>query len=159
MMKRQEILNRALNSLEDKDGNLDAHKVLAAAKNARHPLHIGWGFDWDDKSAARKYNLDVARNLIRLRVRVETSVEIVRCPAYVRNPSREADEPGYRAVSKLRTDRELARESLEAELSRVLSALQRAHAVAVALELAQEFDELLYKVTQLQRTVERKLAA
>lgn len=43
--------------------HLTAEDVLREAENARSPLHKF--FDWDDRSAARKYRLDQARLILR----------------------------------------------------------------------------------------------
>lgn len=42
---------------------LKAEDVLGAAMNPKSPLHKF--FDWDDRSAARKYRLDTARLILR----------------------------------------------------------------------------------------------
>lgn len=59
---------RALRALSRR-GRLTAEAVVKAAKNPRSPLHAC--FEWDDATAAHKYRLYQARNLI-LSVRVKT---------------------------------------------------------------------------------------
>jgi len=54
----------ALRELENKNGQLTPETVFEAARSKNHPLH-NCGFVWDEKEAAHRFNLEVARSLIR----------------------------------------------------------------------------------------------
>jgi hypothetical protein len=155
----RKTLELALKKVEDKNGEIDPHKLLEAARRKEHVLHNGYGFDWNDKSAATKYNLDVARRLISMRVRVVHKTTTVSCPVYVRNPEKQPGEPGYRSIYQIRDEKENARDVVIAELQRVQSALERAKAVAGALGLSSEFGALLEAVTGLRLRAEGSIAA
>jgi hypothetical protein len=61
-MSRDEI-RKALSSIYEKNGCVDAETVVKAAKPKNSPLHDH--FEWNDGEAAHKYRLIQARTMIR----------------------------------------------------------------------------------------------
>lgn len=118
----------------EQDDRITAEAVVEDAKNPKSPLHSF--FEWDVKKAAREHWLDTARELIRsVRVVIEHRTTVVRAVAYVRDPEAGPREQGYRSVSSLATEREMAEEALRYEARRAVAAIRRVKEVAEALEI------------------------
>jgi hypothetical protein len=141
-MKIEKILARM-----EAEGKLTPDAVVERAKLKTSPLHEE--FEWDDTKAGHKWRINQARSLIRT---VHTKVVLhgrrVLVPTYTHDPAR-ASEQGYRAVATLKSSDDLSREALDAELARVLSALERARGVAAALGLESRLEALLIDVMEL----------
>jgi hypothetical protein len=151
---KQEIVQR-LRALEDKYGRLTPEILVRDARNPKSPLHDQ--FDWDVKRAAMAHWLEQARAIIRsVTVIVHEDRCIVRSPVYVRDPAQALSDQGYISVVKLRDDPESARDAVLAEFARAASALRRAHAVASALNLANEVTELYERVEKLREELENR---
>lgn len=122
-------------------GDLTPRRVVEEAHDKDSPLH-GF-FTWDDAAAAHAHRLEQARALIR-RVRVEVTVQehVFRVPAYVHDPRRD-EEGGYVETTRVQSDRDLAIRVVRQEVSRALSALDRAKRVAGALGLVAELEVLI----------------
>lgn len=140
---------------EANDGLLTPDDVLKDARSKSSPLH-GW-FDWDDSSAAHKHRLYQARRLINVieitPVRTER-VELT-VPEYIRDP-RQGDKQGYRQTVAVRSDEELAKESLLYEFERAVGCLRRARAVASGLGLEAELEDLIAKTIHVQKQVQKR---
>ena len=93
---------QALRDLENRGGKLTADIVLEAAKSKSSPLH-GCGFEWDQTEAARKFNLEVARSLIRtVKYKIVTEDHgTIQVPVYVRDPKAEPAAQGYVALQRI----------------------------------------------------------
>lgn len=123
-------------------GKLTPELVLADAEDPTSPLHDT--FTWDNDEAAKLWRIEQARRLIRsVKVSVSYSSVVLAAPRYVRDPDAPSKEQGYIAVPSVVDDRERARRVLHSEMMRVRTLLERAQSVAVVLELANEFNELL----------------
>ena len=128
-------------------GRLTPDSVLRDAQSPKSPLHDQ--FEWDDSAAAKQWRLSQARELIRsIRVEVTVDTRTVSTVRYVRDPAA-GEEQGYVETAKLRTDKDLARDALIAELTAAHSRFERAHSLADVLGLADEFDELKFRVESL----------
>ena len=113
----------AIAELEDRQGRLDAQKVVKAARDEASALHSF--FEWDDTEAAGKYRLDQARELIReVRVEITYHEETVRAIRYVHNVDLEQNAGGYINTARIRRESKPA--VMAAELERVLDMLRRA---------------------------------
>ena len=127
-------------------GDLTPDAVVKSAKDPRSPLH--GAFEWNDKVAGHKYRLQQARALIR---DVHTTVVVhgrrVVVPTYAHDPAR--TEQGYKAVAKIKSSRELARDALDAEVQRILGLLERARGMAHALDLDDRLEALLQGAIEL----------
>ena len=139
----------ALIALADQNGGkLTPELVVQSARSKNSPLHDY--FDWDDKVAGVHWRIQQARELIRsIRIEITTSNVIIKAPRFLRDASVASDEQGYVSVVRLRSDQEMARETVIAEFERAAAALARAKAVAAALDLENKVDELYQQVIRL----------
>lgn len=152
--KIKKAVEARLEQLAQKNaGRLTPEAVVEDARNPRSPLHSF--IDWDDKKAAHQWRLDQARALIRsVRVEIHTEAKTISTVRYVRDPSAK-EAQGYVPVAKLRDDKDMAREAIESEMSRVLATLERAQGLADALGLADEFGTLLRQATAVLERVRK----
>lgn len=131
-------------------GRLTPDNVVDAAQDEASPLHQC--FEWDNDAAAHMFRVEQARHLIRsVRVDVTTSHHTVRVPAFVHDPECERGEQGYVSIRQLSFDEDKSREVVIAEFSRAASALRRARAVAMALGIEEQIDDIS---DQIKRVVE-----
>ena len=138
-----------LASLEQAHGRLTPSVVVTDAKKKTSPLHCL--FVWDMKTAAERYWLDRAREIIQnvKLVASQTETVVIDAPHYVRDPLAGPSEQGYVSIDVLRGDPQLARASLRIEFERVIGALARARSIAVALGLQGEVEDLLVHVIRV----------
>lgn len=142
--KREAIAARLEKIASLNGGRLTPDAVLKDAKSASSPLHDQ--FEWNDSVAAVQWRLAQARELIRsVKVEVQTESRIVSTVRYVRDPSA-GEEQGYVDVNKLRGERGLAVDALLSELKAARALLERAHSLAEALGLSNDFDDLKQRV-------------
>lgn len=150
--KRNDKLTKIIAEIAGKDQRVTAEMVLDYAENKDHPLHEGWGFIWEEKVAARKFNLSVAQSLIAsVKINIRTERLVISSVAYVRDPSLGPKEQGSIAVSLLSQSKADAMEAMEAEAERIASCLKRADGLALSTGLLIEFDEMLESVCGLKR--------
>lgn len=130
-----------LTAIADRNGGrLTPELVVEAARDPASPLHSH--FEWDDPKAAAAHRLDQARTLIRsVKIQVTVADFTLKAPRFVHDPGAERQQ-GYITVAKLRTDEDLARESVVAEFARAAAAMNRARVVAAVLGLSGEIDRL-----------------
>ena len=145
-----------LNSLAAKGrGILTPDAVVEEAKRKSSPLHAYFAARgcWDPKKAQEQWCINVARELIRtVKVEVTNTTFSVRTPAFIRDPS-QAPRQGYASLSRLQSDEDLARRVVVEEFARAGAALARARAVATALGLSEEIDELKVRLDALSERV------
>jgi len=100
-MKLTEQAIAELKALEDGRGRLTPEQVVEAARPAESALHAC--FTWNNSEAAERWRIEEARELIRS-VRIEVTVEDrpIRSIAYVRDPERAGNAPGYVALMRVR---------------------------------------------------------
>lgn len=139
--------------LENERGQLTPTIVVEDAKRKESPLHDL--FDWNVKEAAEKWWLEQARTIIRSVKVVITDEHItVKTPHYVRDPNAKGKEQGYVSVAQLQRDPVAARESLVLECGRAESAMARARGLAKVLNLEDEVDLIITRVSGLREKVE-----
>lgn len=143
-----DAVRQALAALEAANkGILRPEDVVEAARPKGSVLHSS--FTWDNRAAAEAHRINEARTLIRsVRVDITVNRVIVPTPYYMRDP-RLAPEQGYRSLGKLRTDEDLARETILAEFTRAIGALRRAKAIAAALSMSDEIEAIEQQVDAL----------
>ena len=128
-------------------GRITPEAVVEDARDPESPLHDL--FLWDDTEAAHQYRLSQARGVIRsIKVDIRVDRRTVSTVKYVRDESANSHQ-GYVAVAKLRTESELARATVQAELKQVRARLQRARDIADVLGLTEELEALLAQVAHL----------
>lgn len=149
-----DIVEKALRELARAKKVLRPDDVVTAAQPEDSPLHAY--FTWDDTEAAKKWRLEEARALIRS-VRIEVTYEnnILRVPAYLKDPDVPGDEQGYREIRKM-TDREKQQEALLYELERATGALERAMSIASYFGIREKLEEIR---TRIQDVRNLKMAA
>jgi hypothetical protein len=146
--KREAIAARLAKIAKLNGGRVTPDAVLADAQNAKSPLHDQ--FEWDDTVAARQYRLQQARELIRsVKVEITTNTKTVSTVRYVRDPSA-GEAQGYVEVAKLRDDKTLAAEALQAEIRQANALVARARSLAEALGLGAEIEMVAESVDTLQ---------
>ena len=142
---REVIANRLAKIANRNGGLLTPDLVVKDAENSKSPLHDL--FEWDDGIAGHRYRIEQARQVITsVRVVVTTEHKAISTVYYVRDPSAEHNEQGYVSIDALKSDYELARESIVMEFSRAAAYMQRARIHAEALNMAQEVDALIANV-------------
>lgn len=146
-MKLTEAQIERVKMLEDDRGVVTPNAVVSDARKKSSPLHAL--FDWNDKTAAERQRVAVARDVIgSVKVVITMRETTIKAPHYVHDPS--SPKQGYRAVASLRRDEEDAREALRGELTRVAGNLKRAREIAVSLGLEEEVDLMLNQIVGLQ---------
>ena len=149
----KEIVAKRLAEIAGRNnGSLTPDLVVKDAEDSSSPLHEL--FEWDDGIAGHKYRIEQARQVITsVRVVITTEHKAVSTVYYVRDPEAESTEQGYVSIDKLKSDSDLARESIVMEFSRAASYLQRARIHAEALGMAQEVDALIADVQKFKEEV------
>lgn len=147
---RDEIRDRLIEISAANGGVLTPEAVVRDAKDPDSPLH--GQFDWNVETAAAKYWLIQARNIIRT-VHVSVVEERLTAPAWVRDPNAEPDQQGYVSLVRLRSDKDSARSVVVQEFSRAAAAIRRAREVAAFLSLEEVADELIDRIESVKETV------
>ena len=148
--EQKQAIKERLEKLAAKNrGTLTPTRVVMDARDKSSPLHDF--FEWDDGAAAQRYREQQARELIgRFKVEIRTTSRTIFAPAYIRDPRVDPDDQGYTTIAEIRDDAALAKESLMYELSRALSALDRAADIAASLGLGKDFADLLRRAKVIQ---------
>jgi hypothetical protein len=156
-MSTMKIKVAAIKELEDKYGRTSAELLVKAARDKNHPLHKD--FTWDDKKAAHKHRLDVAREIISsVRIIITRKNVKISCVGYVRDPALPTNQQGYVSTTQLCTEREHAEEAVLAEVSRAQSYLERAKELANGLDLEREFEAAMAAAVTLKSRLRRGTA-
>lgn len=140
-MSKREDIAVTLHGLEKSNGRLIPEDVVEAARDPESPLHKH--FTWDDSEAASKQRLHEARTLIRT-VQIEVKVRdipIMVC-GYVRDPEANAKQGGYRNITVVKSEEDLARSAIIDEMKRVASAVSRAKRIAAVLGIVQDIEAI-----------------
>ena len=139
-----------IRSLENTSGQLTPSQLVRDAKDKRSPLHVL--FDWNKNSAAEKYWLWRAREIIgAVTVVITNETTTSRSPVYVHLP--DVKGQGYQSVATLRRNPSQARESLIYTLEMASGHLRRALDLAAPLGMQEQIDALLAEVVGVQRVI------
>jgi len=151
----RENVRLALMALARQDeGRLTADRVVESARPLTSPLHSE--FEWNDGEAAHKYRIVQARKLIQsVTVKVHTTEYTMDAPVFVRDPNVDAKDQGYVSLARAAEDSSTAHEILVTEFGRASSALIRAKAVAAALGLGDELEDLIERLAGLRERAQR----
>lgn len=154
-MSTAKIRAQALKELEDRYGRVTARQLLEAARNKKHPLHRE--FEWNDSKAAERYRLIQAGEIIRS-VRVKVIIDDVRVTSvgYVHDPAAGPNGEGYRHIAHVRSEHDTAIETLEDEIARIVSLLERAKEIAVMLQLEPQFRRSMESTLDLLTAIRRR---
>lgn len=134
---RRRQINAQLHRLAElHDGRLVPDMVIEDARDPSSPLH--GEFEWDDARAAHAHRVSTALKLINgFRVNVSIEERTLNAPAYVRSVQRPVE---YTAIDRVAAERDLAQATLQREAKRVLAALDRMRAIAVALGMGERVE-------------------
>lgn len=150
-MTKPEVV-AALAELEDATGRLTPEQVVDAAEDEGSALHQF--FEWDDSEAARQHRLHQARRLIRsVEVVLRVSRKTVSCIAYIRDPSVDGREQGYRATREVAKDDNDSHEALAYAFSAAAAHLRRARDLAKVFRKEREFADLLESLDLLRSSL------
>lgn len=139
----------AIEATADDAGIVTPDGVVAAATDEESPLHAE--FLWDDSAAAHLHRLAQARHLIR-EIRFEVADaprRVIGLVSYVHRPG--SSGQSYVPLSKVVRNKRLAREVLQAEMTRCEAAISRAREIAGVLNLSAELDALLRETITIKR--------
>jgi hypothetical protein len=148
----KEAVVAALAELEDSTGRLTAEAVVEAAADEASPLYTY--FQWDDNQAAHQYRLHQARKLIRsVEVVLRVSRRTITAIGYIRDPSVDGREQGYRATREIARDDNDSHEALAYAFSSAAAHLRRARDLAKVFRKEREFDDLLQSLNLLRSSL------
>ena len=151
---KKEAVNE-LQTLRKKHGILNPRTVVDFARDENTHLHSY--FDWDDAEAGEKYRLIQARQIIRVVVSVEPSIQKEVRVFVSLTPDRHA-EGGYRSMSNVIADSELRRILLRDAIRELITFQNKYRTLN---ELAGVFDAIrkLDTVSMAERAYEEGAAA
>lgn len=134
-------------------GRLIPAAVVDAARHPQSPLHAH--FEWDDTRAAAAHRIHQARRLIAsVRVVHHREHVTVRSAVFIRDPTLPANEAGYVAVKRLRTNEDAARQAIVAEFQRAVAALHRARSLAVVLDMSAMLEDSIKSIDLMRAQAE-----
>lgn len=149
---------QALRAIARRNGGLLLPEKVLEAAEADPDSPLRPHFTWDDTEAAHKRRLDEARTLIRsVKVVTETATYTVETVAWVQNPNKQGNEPGYVSVESLRSrsKEDDARAVLVNEFKRIGAELMRARALAAVLGQEGTLDDLVARVETARMAAEQ----
>ncbi len=157
-MKVTSAVRERVVALQDENGRLTPAMLVEDARDPNSPLHRL--FDWDDASAAEKQRLHTARQiLVSVKVVVVTEHVSFKAPLMLRDPASPPREQGYVSLVALQKDAVAARAAMLTEFHRAESALSRARNVASVLNLSDEIEALIMRLTGLREVIAGEAAA
>jgi hypothetical protein len=115
---RKEI-DAEINRIYMEYGALTPNLVVEVAKNPKSVLHHL--FEWDNAKAGESFRVAQARAIITsVKVNIITETRKISAVSYVRDPRLASDQQGYISVGTLKTDKDLAKESIKYEFQQGL---------------------------------------
>jgi hypothetical protein len=128
-------------------GVIEVDRVIEAARNPASVMHDE--FPWDVNVAAQIAWRARARELIReCRTIITYADRQLAVPVYVSNP--QTTVGGYIRTVSVARNAAMKRLALEAEVGRIRSAIQRALSLAIAFDLAPQFEAMLQRVVEIE---------
>lgn len=147
---------RAIRALEDYKGRITCESLIDAARDPSHPWHNN--FTWDDSLAAHERRMDQARHIInKIKIQIVMEEKTVSSVSYVRDPALPANEQGYRSVAQIRHEPDSAKKVLREEIERIRAHIQRGANLAAALDLEDEFEDLIRDADALSERLRHRL--
>lgn len=136
----------------DANGGLTARALWESAADPADPLHNM--FEWDNDAAAAKWRDEQARGYISgMRLQVTVSERVLSVPVYVRDVTKEDNEPGYVRTASLANHADRAKKTVLRETAFAAAALHRARSIAASLHCTDPLDELIEKLTRYRETL------
>lgn len=138
---RKEI-DAEISRIYKENGGITPDLVIKAASDPKNVLHHL--FEWDDTKAGNAFRVDQARQIITsVKINIVTESRTISAVSYVRDPRLPSDQQGYISVDKLKTDKDLAKDSIKYEFQRAYAHLHRAKTHAEILGMEDQVSELL----------------
>ena len=138
---RKEI-DAEISRIYNENGSITPDLVIKAAEDPNNVLHHL--FEWDDSKAGNAYRVDQARQIITsVKINIVTESRTISAVSYVRDPRLPSDQQGYISVAKLKTDKDLAKDSIKYEFQRAYAHLHRAKTHAEILGMEDQVSSLL----------------
>jgi hypothetical protein len=107
-------------------------------------------FEWDDAKAGESFRVAQARAIITsVKVNIITETRKISAVSYVRDPRLASDQQGYISVGTLKTDKDLAKESIKYEFHRAYAHLHRAKTHAEILGMEDQVSALLNSLEEV----------
>ena len=138
---RKEI-DAEISRIYSENGSITPDLVIKAAEDPNNVLHHL--FEWDNFKAGNAYRVDQARQIITsVKINIVTESRTISAVSYVRDPRLPNDQQGYISVAKLKTDKDLAKDSIRYEFQRAYAHLHRAKTHAEILGMEDQVSALL----------------
>lgn len=145
-------INAEINRIYQEHNGITPSLLVEEAKNPDSILHHL--FEWDDEKAGHAYRLDQARQIITsVKVNIVSETKMISAVSYVRDPRVPGDQQGYVSIETLRTDKDLAKESIKLEFARAYSHLQKAKLHAEVLNMQNQVGLLLTNLEETQQEI------
>jgi hypothetical protein len=149
MVSVTEEMEERAQALYDQNGIITADLVIEDAKNPSSPFHKA--FEWDVKKAALTCWRETAREIIRnvSYIKIENGQEV----RTLRFLHISGQEQGYQHVAVIKSNRDVAVETLVNEVQILANVLTRVKNVAWVLDLDSQVDELLQQAGVVRKVV------
>lgn len=145
-------INAEINRIYQEHNGITPSLLVEEAKDPNSILHHL--FEWDDEKAGHAYRLDQARQIITsVKVNIISETKMISAVSYVRDPRVPGDQQGYVSIETLKTDKDLAKESIKLEFARAYSHLQKAKLHAEVLNMQNQVGLLLTNLEETQQEI------
>ena len=145
-------INAEINRIYQEHNGITPSLLVEEAKNPDSILHHL--FEWDDEKAGHAYRLDQARQIITsVKVNIVSETKMISAVSYLRDPRVPGDQQGYVSIETLKTDKDLAKESIKLEFARAYSHLQKAKLHAEVLNMQNQVGLLLTNLEETQQEI------
>jgi hypothetical protein len=153
---KKELIAIAIASCRDARGRINPRAVVAAARDPSHPHHqiLHEQFEWDESKLVEQALLARAAELIRqCRSIIQYGEREILVPSYVIEP-RAVKSTYIQTMQIAKTgSKKLV---LEAEVSRIKAAIQRAAALAIVFELQDRFERMLQDIIDIELALDKE---
>lgn len=152
----KDAIHAVLTKLE-KEGRLAPDPVIDEARNPDSPLH--GQFQWDIEKAAMVTWRAQARSLIsQFHITVTVHRTEYRIQEFVEAPGKTEKEQGYVAFTKLKSNKDLAREFLDRELAIAATYVSKTSDYARVLGLEKRVQKVVREIAALRTALQTKPA-
>ena len=152
MKPSRKDINAEISRIYQENNGITPSLLVEKAKSPDSILHHL--FEWDDQKAGHAYRLDQARQIITsVKINIINETKMISAVSYVRDPRVPGDQQGYVSIETLRTDKDLARDSIKLEFARAYSHLQKAKLHAEVLNMQNQVGLLLTNLEETQQEI------
>ena len=152
MKPSRKDINAEISRIYQENNGITPSLLVEKAKSPDSILHHL--FEWDDQKAGHAYRLDQARQIITsVKINIINETKMISAVSYVRDPRLPSDQQGYVSIETLKTDKDLARESIQLEFARAYAHLHKAKIHAEILGMQDQVSTLITNLQETQQTV------